>query len=161
LGAVAWVQGDLDLAQKRFEESLAVGHEIEGQFTVGYSLNGLGRVAYSRGDYEAAHSLYNKSLKMFRETSNQWNIAYALESFTALAVAQQEMRRAAKLFSATEPFYSLLRFLMSPLERDHHDRDLAVTRAALGDEEFSALWDEGRTMTMEQAVEYALDEQNG
>jgi predicted ATPase/class 3 adenylate cyclase/uncharacterized protein HemY len=160
LGSVAWVKGDLELAAKRFEESLAIGHEIEGQFTVGYSLNGLGRVAYSRGDYGIAHSLYKKSLKMFRETGNHWNIAYSLEAFAALAVAQQDMQRAARLFGATESFYSLLRFLMSPMERDNHDRDLAATTAVLDEEDFSALWDEGRAMTMEQAVAYALDEHN-
>jgi hypothetical protein len=95
---------------------------------------------------------------MFRETGNQWNIAYSLEAFTALAVAQGDMPRAARLFGATESFYSLLRFLMSPLERDHHERDLAATRSALGEEVFSALCAEGRAMSIEQAVAYALDD---
>jgi hypothetical protein len=66
------------------------------------------------------------------------------------------MRRAARLFGATESFYSLLRFLMSPLERRIHERDLAAARAALGEEAFSALRAEGQAMTIEQAVEYAL-----
>jgi len=83
-----------------------------------------------------------------------------LEAFTALAVAQQDMRRAAKLFGATETFYNQLRFLLSPIERDHHERDLAATRAALEEEAFSALWAEGHAMTAEQVVEYVLDEHN-
>jgi tetratricopeptide (TPR) repeat protein len=158
LGSVAWVQGKIDLASRRFEESLAIGREIEGQFTVGYSLNGLGRVAYSRGEYALAHSLHKDALKMFRETGNQWNIAYSLEAFTALAVAQGDLSRAARLFGATESFYSLLRFLMSPLERDNHEHDMAATRAALGEEVFSVLQAEGRAMTMDKAIEYALKE---
>ena len=105
-----------------------------------------------------AHSLHKEALKMFRETGNQWNIAYSLEAFTAVAVAQGDLPRAARLFGATESFYSLLRFLMSPLERDIHDRDLAATRAALGEEVFSALWEEGLGMTIEQVVAYTLDE---
>jgi predicted ATPase/class 3 adenylate cyclase len=160
LGSVAWVQGDLELASKRFEESLAIGHEIEGQFTVGYSLNGLGRVAYSRGDYGTAHSLYKNALKMSRETGNHWNIAYSLEALTALAVAQQDMERAARLFGATETFYSQLRFLMSPLERDNHERDMAAAREALGEEVFAVLQAEGRAMTMHEAIEYALQDMN-
>jgi predicted ATPase/class 3 adenylate cyclase len=160
LGGVAWAQGNLELAAKRYEESLAIGHEIEGQYTIAYALNGLGKVAYSRGDYVTAHSLYKEALTMFRETGNQWNIAYSLEAFIALAIAQQDMRRAAKLFGATETFYAQLRFLMSPIDRTNHERDMAATRAALGEEVFSALWAEGRAMTMEQAVEYALDNHN-
>lgn len=160
LGSVAWARGDLELAAKRYEESIAIGHEIEGQFTVGYALNGLGKVAYSRGDYDTAHSLYKEALKMFQETGNHWNIAYSLEALIALEVVEQHLKRAARLFGATETFYSQLRFLMSPLERDNHERDMAATRAALGEEVFSALWAEGSAMTIEQAVAYALNEQN-
>ncbi|HET9589239.1 MAG TPA: tetratricopeptide repeat protein [Anaerolineales bacterium] len=158
LGSVAWVQGNLELAAQRFEESLSLGHEIEGQFTVGYSLNGLGRVAYSQGDYDRARSLYTQSLKRFRESANHWNLAYSLETFAALAVAQGEMQRAARLYGATETFYAQFRFLISPLERENHERNIAAVRAALGEEALSALWEEGRAMTVEQAVEYALKE---
>ena len=158
LGGVAWVQGNLQLAEKRYEELLAIGREMEGQYTVGFALNGLGRVAFSRGDYGKARSLHGEALKILRETGNHWNIAYSLEASIALAVAQGDMRRAARLFGATETFYAQLRFLLSPLERDNHDRHAAAIRAALGEAVFSALRAEGRGMTMEQAVEYALKE---
>jgi len=160
LGGVAWAQGNLELAAKRYQESLAIGHEMEGQYTIAFALHGLGRVAYSKGDHSTARSLYIEALRMLREASHQWGIAYLLEAFTALAVAQQDMRRAAKLFGATETFYNQLRFLLSPIERDHHERDLAATRAALEEEAFSALWAEGHAMTAEQVVEYVLDEHN-
>ena len=161
LGGVAWAQGNLELAAKRYEESLAIGQEIEGPYTISAALNGLGKVAYSRGDYATARSLYREALKILQETGNQWGIAYSLEAFTALAVAEQDMGRAAKLFGATETFYAQLQFLLSPLERDNHERDVAATRAALGEEVFSSLRAEGRAMTMEQAVEYALIDDNG
>lgn len=160
LGGVAWAQGKLELASKRYEESLAIGHEMEGPYTIAFALHGLGRVAYSKGDYSTAQSLYIEALRMLQEASHQWGIAYLLESFTALAVAQQDMRRAAKLFGATETLYNQLRFLLSPIERDHHERELAATRAALKEEVFSALWAEGHAMTAEQVVEYVLDNHN-
>jgi predicted ATPase/class 3 adenylate cyclase/Tfp pilus assembly protein PilF len=158
LGMVAWAQEDLDLAEKRFNESLAIGHEIEGHYTVAYSLSGLARVAFSQGDYVTADSLYKEALEMFRETANQWNMTYCLEAFAALAVAQGAMERAARLFGATADFYSHLRFLLSPLERHHHEQDLAAVRAALGEEAFSAFWAEGHAMTLKQAVAYVVNE---
>ena len=39
-----------------------------------------------------------------------------------------------------------------------NERDTAETRAALGEAAFAAAWAEGRAMTLEQAVAYALDE---
>ena len=68
------------------------------------------------------------------------------------------MQRAARLYGATETFYAQFRFLISPLERENHERNIAAVRAALGEEALSALWEEGRAMTVEQAVEYALKE---
>jgi tetratricopeptide (TPR) repeat protein len=159
LGEVAWAEGNLELAAKRCEESLAIGREIEGQFTIASALNRLGKMAYSRGEYDAARSLHSEALEKLRETGHHWGIAYSLEAFTNLAVVQQDTRRAARLFGATESLYTQFRFLLfSPLERDNHERRVAAIRAALGEGVSSALWAEGRAMTMEQAAEYALKE---
>jgi tetratricopeptide (TPR) repeat protein len=157
LGTVALVQGDLELAARRYEESIVIGREIEGQFTVGYSLYGLGRVAFARGEYDTAASLYSQALTMFQGTANQWNVTYCLEAFAALAVAQGDMQRAARLFGKTNNFYTQLRFLLSPIERQNHEHDVAASRTALGNEVFSALLAEGDAMTMKEAIAYALN----
>jgi len=47
---------------------------------------------------------------------------------------------------------------LPPSERAKYDRLLAAARAALEEEGFAAAWAEGRRMTVEQAVEYALGE---
>ena len=158
LGSVAWVQGDLDLAAHRYEEAISIGREIGAEFTVAYAVTGLGKVAYSRRDYDTAHTFFKEALAIFREMANPWNMTYCLEALAALAVAQGDMKRAARLFGAMAEFYAHLKFLLSPLERDHHDRDLAAARTGLGEEAFSALWAEGQAMTMQQAVSYALKE---
>jgi hypothetical protein len=95
---------------------------------------------------------------MFQGTANQWNITYCLEAFAALAVAQGDMKRAARLFGKTDNFYTQLRFLLSPIERQNHEHDVAAARAALGDEVFSALLAEGEAMTMKESITYALND---
>ena len=44
-----------------------------------------------------------------------------------------------------------------PSERAGYERDLAAVRAELGEEAFAEDWAEGRAMSVEQAVAYALD----
>jgi hypothetical protein len=39
------------------------------------------------------------------------------------------------------------------------DESVAAVRPALGDQAFATAWAEGRAMTLEQAVAYALEEQ--
>ena len=68
------------------------------------------------------------------------------------------MGRAARLFGAAESLYIPLRFEMSAKERAEHDQAVAAARAALGEEAFAAAWEEGKRMTLEQVVNYALDE---
>ena len=43
---------------------------------------------------------------------------------------------------------------------DEHS-DIAALRAALGEAAFTVAWAEGRAMTLEQAIEYALADQTG
>ena len=59
--------------------------------------------------------------------------------------------RAERLREAVESWHQ-------PHERPLYDRTVAAVRAALGEREFAAAWDAGRTMTVDQAVATALGE---
>ena len=43
-----------------------------------------------------------------------------------------------------------------PPDQAYHDETAAAARAALGQPAFDGAWAEGRAMTLEQAIEYAL-----
>jgi hypothetical protein len=47
---------------------------------------------------------------------------------------------------------------LPPVDRPAHERSVAAVRAALGTAPFAAVWAEGRAMTLQQAVAYAIDE---
>ena len=47
---------------------------------------------------------------------------------------------------------------MTPNEHVLYDRKVAELRTGLDEPVFTALWTEGRNMTMEQAIAYALTE---
>ena len=67
--------------------------------------------------------------------------------------------RAARLFGAAETALTAIGAQIWPSNRRDYDRNVAVVRAALEGKHFSAARAEGRAMTLEQAVAYALDEQ--
>ena len=85
-------------------------------------------------------------------------MSYPIEGLAILASAQNRMGRAARLIGAAENFYTPLRFEMSAKERAEHDRVIAAARLALGEEAFAKAWAEGQSMSLEEAVIYALDE---
>jgi hypothetical protein len=47
---------------------------------------------------------------------------------------------------------------MAPPDRPLVDRAVAAARRSLDEEAFATAWAEGRTMTLEQAIAYALEE---
>jgi predicted ATPase/Tfp pilus assembly protein PilF/DNA-binding XRE family transcriptional regulator len=167
LGRVAWAQGDFELASKRLEEALTVGREVGAKNNMSYTLYHLARVSQSQKDYASAHAHYVESLAIARELGYRDGIASNLEGLATLSVAQsymedsplslEKLRRATRLFGAAEILYPSLHLEMSAAERAEHDQAVAAARAALGEEVFAAAWAEGRAMTKEQAITYALE----
>ena len=176
LGKVAWVQGNDEVATKRFEEALRMSEKAGYKTGILLALYGLGRVALSQSDYDSAHEFITRASEIRLAGTSEIRLpeaneligwmslktygvatAYPLEAFAVLAAAQNQMERAAWLFGAVESLYASLHFEMAAKERTEHDHAIASARAALGEEAFAAAWAEGRMMTMEQAIAYALE----
>jgi transcriptional regulator with XRE-family HTH domain len=77
--------------------------------------------------------------------------------FAILAATQDQMERAARLFGAVETLHASIHFEMSAKEHAEHDQAIASARAALGEEVLAAAWAEGCMMTMEHAIDYAIE----
>ena len=54
--------------------------------------------------------------------------------------------------------YDWQKNLLSLAEREEFEQALASIHAALGEDAFTAAWEEGRAMTPQQAVAYALED---
>ncbi|MCI0553195.1 MAG: tetratricopeptide repeat protein [Anaerolineae bacterium] len=158
IGEVAWARGEYDEATARFEAALALSNEMNAKFNIALALYGLGKVAQSRGEYESAHTFHRDALTIRRGTWDRPGIARSLESFAALAVAEGQMERAAQLFGAMEAAHEMIRFLMAPIERDEREQGMAAARTAQGDEAFMNAYHEGKKMTLDEAVGFALGE---
>ncbi len=66
--------------------------------------------------------------------------------------------RAVRLWAAAEAIREVAGIYLTPLARTrtNYDGHLAAARAQLGDSAFAKAWNEGRAMTLEQVVSYAL-----
>ena len=64
--------------------------------------------------------------------------------------------RAAKLYAAAEALRERFGMRIRIIDRSDHKQNLGNLRTALSKTAFDAAWAEGRAMTLEQAIEYAL-----
>ena len=110
------------------------------------------------GNLEEALALYKTTLQEWREFGHRGAVAHQLECLAFIAKAQDQGERAVRLMGAAETLREVSSSPMTPNEHTLYDKEVAELRASLDEPEFVALWAEGRTMTMDQAIAYALEE---
>jgi predicted ATPase/DNA-binding SARP family transcriptional activator len=161
LGNLARTQGDFAQARTLLEESLAIGHQLGNQQIIGNLLVSLGMVAHKEGDYPGARALYQQSLVIRRETDDWAGVADCLEGLALVSwrekVGPDGLRAAARLMGAASALHELTHAIrMEPDIRLEIEQLLAAVHATHGDEAVAAAWDEGGTMSIEQAADWTL-----
>ena len=152
---LAYVQGEYERAAVLSEQSLALSRNTGDKGAIARSLSMLGRVAYRQGNIEEAVAKHNESLVLFRELGEKLGIIQGLERLGSVAVASAPIR-ASRLLAAAAGARETIGAPLPPYERAEHDTAVDHIRAALDRAVSSAAWAEGRAMTLEQAIEYAL-----
>ena len=158
LGAATWYEGDYHRAVALFEENLALSRELEDTRGIAQSIGSLGIVALGHGDHDRAAALLKDALRPFWELKDRPGMAFSLLGLAGVASFQGRAARAARLWGAAEVLREAIGFTLSSYDRSHYDYEgrLAAARSQLDEIPWTQAWQEGRTMTPEQAVEYAL-----
>jgi predicted ATPase/class 3 adenylate cyclase len=157
IGEVARCQGDYPAARAAYEESLALWREAEGQTGVVIALGNLGHVALHQGEHQQATTFFKEALGLARQLMFKLHIAEYLSGLGGVAAAQGHPARAARLLGAATNLLDLMGALLEPPDRAEFARSVAATRAGLDDAAFAQAWAAGRTMTLDQTIQYALD----
>ena len=141
--------------------------ELGDKYGIAYSLYGLGLVAYGQGDYTNARALLEESLALQRELGDKWATSACLIGLggvaTGMGQAQAQMqehlqaKRGTRLLGAARALLEAISAVLPPHDRMVYEQGVASARAQLSEEEFEKAWAEGRTMSMEEAIAYALE----
>jgi non-specific serine/threonine protein kinase len=157
LGGIASEQRAYPQARALLEESLAISRELDDRPGMVATLSNLGNTAYRQGDYAAAQRRLHESLSLAQELGDKSSITIALETLAYVAVAQGEAEQAARLFGAAENLRTVTASPLPPSEQEEYARLVAEAHTDLGEEAFAEAWAQGQSMTLEQALTYALE----
>ena len=163
LGVVAYLQGEYDRARTLTEESLAIRREQGDKWGSAVLLNNLGNIAYMAGDFEQAHAVHTESLRMGVELGHKGGIAMSLAGVgeAAIGLGKREgkvdwVEKGAALLGASDGLHKEIEAIREGDDAIPYDHATEAGMAQLGEERFERLREEGRAMSMEEAVEYAL-----
>jgi tetratricopeptide (TPR) repeat protein len=155
LGEMARFRGDWKEAERYYEQTLRLARELGSEFRMALALHNLGYVALYRGEPERAKRLFTESLSLYQGRQYHKGAAECLAGLGRVAASQGMLERAARLCGATEVILEGLGTRLDTLDRADYERTLKALRNQLG-ERLQTLLDEGRAMSMESAVKYAV-----
>lgn len=190
-------EGDLALAQARYQESLQIVQALKDKYCTSHTLESLARVEIGKGNYDQAASfalqalnlaeqvgskqriaqvqrtlglamrstdplgaeqMLRSSLTMSNKLGNKIEIADSLEALAKLNLLSKSFERTTMLFGAVSVLREAISFSMTPAERSESDLCLSTLRTELGNEAFTTVWEEGRALSLEQAIKLGLSE---
>ncbi len=155
LGDVARGQGDPGTAQALYQQSLALLKEVGDKWGAANVLTDLGDLALDQRDPESAHRRFEESLVLFGELGDRRGLVRSLEGFVGVSALDQQPERALRLAGATD---ALRETLGAPLTLADHaklEQRMKPARDVVGQAASSAVWLEGRSMSIEEAITYA------
>ena len=158
LAAAASHDSDCVRSLAFFEESLAAFRILEDARGMSRCLISFGMVSIMAQDYEAAESVVWQGLESVRELGDMPGTCFALLVAAALAGVRGDPARAARLWGAAEALRETIGLSLGHQDRVDYDYGgrVAAARAQLEEPTWEAAWNEGRSMSAEQAIDYAL-----
>jgi hypothetical protein len=139
------------------EESLGLYHEIGDLTGVASDENHLGRLDLLHRRYLAARDHYRASLRLTKDWGWVERITESLDGLANVAATLGHVARAMCLAGAGAHLREVAAQHPWPLKEAELERALAPIRQA-GEPATMAAWAEGQVMPLEQAVEYALSD---
>ena len=151
---------DLDPAVAQLEQSLALCRELGDLRNTSMSLFMLGNTELRRGNLGRGATFLDEGARIARELEDRIGLTYFVEGLAKLSAMRGELVRAARLWGAAEAQREQMGMALSrfDLAASRYEQDLTAVRSALEEPTFEAAWAEGRAMSPEEAIEYALEE---
>lgn len=158
LGYTVGKLGDYPRAAALLEEGLAVCQQYDNTEGSAECLGNLAHIVLEQGDTARALDLCQQSIKLFQQVEDaEVEIAEDLDELAEIVRRQGDARRAAHFLGAAEVVRENAHEAIPPSKRAVYDRTVSATRADLDEATFAAAWAEGREMSLEQAITYALN----
>lgn len=156
LGLISVVRRDFARAQALYEEAMDLVQKTGDKVGRAVTLWLGGLTSLGLGNHERVKDLCREGLAVARQIEHTHAVTLILHVLGASAADAGSPARSARLWGAAESLLDALGLGLGPAERYFYEPYFATARTRLGEEAFEMAWAEGRSMTIEESIEYAL-----
>jgi predicted ATPase/class 3 adenylate cyclase len=151
------LQGDIVKARSTGEEALRIHEEMEDLLGTYGTLYVVGRAATEMGDLDTARTHFLRALGMAEGFGDRTGMALSLDNLAEIEISRGQATRGMQVAGAAEALKEEVAGQAPPELIDLPDPRERVSQY-LSDEEIDAAWQEGRAMTLEEALAFARED---
>ncbi len=158
MALASWYAREDEQAFNLFDEGLSLFQNLGNLQGAAFCLGSMGFIALERDDFARAGAIFEEALQTLRTLKDRVGIFHCLLGAGSVASWRGDSVRAARLWGAAEALGETAAVPLVPMIRSNYNYEdhLDTARSQLGEKAFEAAWAEGRAMTPEEAIEYAL-----
>jgi tetratricopeptide (TPR) repeat protein len=163
MGNVQRLRGDYETAHRLLDEELAFWQEFGSPLRETSLLCQLGFIAFHQGHIEQSESLFRDSLEQTQRHNERRdvtrNIALALIGLAKIAFWHKDFLRAIILLGAAHAQLQTIQRTfakLTPADRNEAETLIPMLRQIVDDATYDRHFEDGKQMTLDQAVAFAL-----
>ena len=158
LGWTAARTGEYGRAETLLHEAQETYRKLGQGSGVALANSLLGFLALSRNDPDRAEALCVEAIRELQELADIPGVVLTLDILAGVAAARGEIRTAARLWGAATGSREATGAPWLPDERELIESHIDTARTQLDEADWTEAWEEGRAMTLEDAIAYALED---
>jgi len=156
-GQIALIRGDYEQARAYFQEYARIGNDSGSRMDYLWANVRLGHVELHEGNLTEARQVFSETTHEFQKDGHIIGVVESLQCIASLYVAVGKAENAARLIGWADTTREKTGNTRPFLEQADVDRDVAAIVAKIGKTAFEEAYDTGRAMTLDEAVDYALE----
>ena len=155
---IAFTRADYKQARSLLQEIILVAKETGNRWNYLWTYVRFGYIAVRENNVSEARQIFVETAQEFLKDKSTSGVEFTLEGMAGLFVALHKPEPAARLIGWADATREKITDPRPLLEQADVDKIIAACLAGMGEVAFSDAYDEGKKMTMDEAVALALEE---
>ena len=157
MGHMAAMMGDMETSRAAFGRSAETARLMGNKRGALSSQSDFAHILRQRGELDEALTTYKEVLPKWKDLGHRAAVAHVLECAAFILVRKEEPERAVLLLAAADALREAIDSEMTSTEKEEHAKEVSELRELLGEAVVNQAWEKGRKMTMDEAIELALE----
>lgn len=155
----ARINQDLPAAERYYLQVIEANEKLGNQRLTATGQSELAHLYRQEGRLEEATAIYRQTILSWQEQGHQAAVAHQLECFAYLAILRERFEDAAQLLGAAQIVRERTNSPSTePQEISEKEQAVRELEAKLGSDELNRMLDKGKLMSLDEAVDFALEE---